>query len=104
MSTLSTYVVSQIRELLFFETNKMKGPTEITILNTAHLHKPRGELTIGKPIANTNIYVLDDDENPVKIGEPGTMWTGGSGVTRGYLNLPELTASRYKIDKFTRDE
>ncbi|KAK6207974.1 amino acid adenylation domain-containing protein [Colletotrichum tabaci] len=79
------------------------GPTEISILNTAHLHKPGKTLSIGKPNPNTNVYVLDDDENPVPIGEPGVMWAGGPGVSRGYLNLPELTAQRYKPDKFTKD-
>lgn len=79
------------------------GPTEITILNTAHLHKLGGPLTIGKPNPNTTCYVLDDDENPVRIGEPGVMWVGGAGVSRGYLNLPELTAARYKLDKFAGD-
>jgi len=79
------------------------GPTEISILNTAHLHQPGGPLTIGKPNPNTNVYILDDDEQPVKIGEPGLMWVGGHGVSRGYINLPELTATRYKLDKFTRD-
>ncbi|GKT53956.1 amino acid adenylation domain-containing protein [Colletotrichum tofieldiae] len=79
------------------------GPTEISILNTAHLHKPGKTLSIGKPNPNTNVYVLDEDENPVPIGEPGVMWAGGPGVSRGYLNLPELTAQRYKLDKFTKD-
>ncbi|KAK0624100.1 hypothetical protein B0T14DRAFT_536722 [Immersiella caudata] len=76
------------------------GPTEITVLNTAHLHKQGGPLTIGKPNPNTNLYILEEDENPVKIGEPGLMWVGGAGVSRGYLNLPELTAARFKPDKF----
>ncbi|KAF5025312.1 hypothetical protein F66182_2597 [Fusarium sp. NRRL 66182] len=79
------------------------GPTEISVLNTAHLHRPGTTLTIGKPNPNTNVYILDDDENPAPIGQPGTMWAGGRGVSRGYLNLPELTAARYKLDKFTKD-
>ncbi|KAM5349802.1 hypothetical protein ACJ41O_006307 [Fusarium nematophilum] len=79
------------------------GPTEISILNTAHLHKPGQKLSIGRPNPNTNVYILDDDENPVPIGEPGVMWAGGPGVSRGYLNLPKLTAQRYKKDKFTSD-
>lgn len=79
------------------------GPTEITILNTAHLHTPGAKLSIGKPNPNTNVYILDDEENPVPIGEPGVMWAGGSSISRGYLNLPEITAGRYKIDKFTKD-
>jgi len=79
------------------------GPTEISVMNTAHLHVRGQRLTIGKPIANTTLYLLDDDEKPVPIGEPGTMWVGGAGVSKGYLNLPELTATRYKPDKFTQD-
>ncbi|KAK4154451.1 adenylate-forming reductase [Chaetomidium leptoderma] len=79
------------------------GPTEVSILNTAHLHKPGGILTIGKPNPNTNVYILNDDESPAGIGQPGVMWAGGPGVSRGYLNLPELTAARYKVDKFTKD-
>lgn len=79
------------------------GPTEISILNTAHLHTAGGQLTIGKPNPNTTLYILDDDEQPVKIGEPGLMWCGGKGVSGGYLNLPELSATRYKPDKFTMD-
>ncbi|GAW24543.1 hypothetical protein ANO14919_141300 [Xylariales sp. No.14919] len=79
------------------------GPTEITILNTAHLHKPGELLTIGKPLPNTTVYVLDDDENPVGIGKPGIMWAGGSCVSAGYVNLPALTATRFKPDKFTQD-
>ncbi|KAF4828146.1 Adenylate-forming reductase [Colletotrichum tropicale] len=79
------------------------GPTEISILNTAHLHKPGKTLSIGKPNPNTNVYVLDENENPVPIGQPGVMWAGGPGVSRGYLNLPELTSQRYKLDKFTQD-
>ncbi|KAK7959823.1 non-ribosomal peptide synthetase [Apiospora aurea] len=79
------------------------GPTEISILNTAHTHKLGAKLSIGRPNPNTNVYILDEKEFPVKIGEPGLMWVGGLGVTRGYLNLPELTAQRYRPDKFTRD-
>ncbi|KAI8634877.1 acetyl-CoA synthetase-like protein [Xylariaceae sp. FL1651] len=79
------------------------GPTEITILNTAHLHKPGDQLTIGTPLPNTTVYVLDDDENPVGIGQPGVMWAGGASISAGYVNLPDLTAARFKLDKFTRD-
>jgi non-ribosomal peptide synthetase component F len=79
------------------------GPTEITILNTAHLHIPGELLSIGRPLPNTTCYILDEDEQPVPIGQKGTMWVGGSGVTKGYINLPEVTLSRYKPDKFTQD-
>lgn len=68
-----------------------------------HKHTSGGELSIGKPIPNTNVYVLDEDENPVAIGQTGLMWVGGAAVSRGYLNLPELTSSRYKADRFLND-
>lgn len=79
------------------------GPTEISILNTGHLHKRGTRITIGRPNPNTNVYILDDNDEPTRIGEPGVMWVGGPGVSRGYLNLPELTAQRYKTDKFSQD-
>lgn len=79
------------------------GPTEITILNTAQVHQHHTPLTIGKPIPNTNVYILDDHLTPVRIGEIGLMWVGGLSVSRGYVNLPDLTAQRYQIDKFTMD-
>ncbi|KAL6708722.1 hypothetical protein ACN47E_002418 [Coniothyrium glycines] len=76
------------------------GPTEITILNSAHKHTPGLPLTIGKPLPNTTCYVLDDDERPVPLGQKGSMWVGGAGVSRGYINLPELTSKRFKLDPF----
>ncbi|CAO2649038.1 Nn.00g099870.m01.CDS01 [Neocucurbitaria sp. VM-36] len=79
------------------------GPTEITILNSAHRHTPCTPLTIGKPLPNTTCYILDENENPVAFGSKGLMWVGGAGVTRGYINLPELTSQRYKLDKFKND-
>lgn len=79
------------------------GPTEISILNTAHEHRPGMKLSIGRPNPNTNVYILDEEQYPVRIGEAGVMWVGGPGVTKGYVNLPELTAQRYRPDKFTRD-
>jgi non-ribosomal peptide synthetase component F len=79
------------------------GPTEITILNTAHLHSPGVPLSIGKPLPNTTCYILDENEQPVPIGKKGTIWVGGAGVTQGYINLPELTSNRYKPDKFRKN-
>ena len=65
-----------------------------------HRHIPGSDLTIGKPVPNTNVYILDENENPVRIGQTGLMWVGGAAVSRRYLNLPELTLTRYKQDKF----
>ncbi|KAF1929865.1 nonribosomal peptide synthetase 12 [Didymella exigua CBS 183.55] len=79
------------------------GPTEITILNSAHRHTPGAALSIGKLLPNTTCYILDEYENPVALGEKGSAWVGGAGVTRGYINLPKLTSERYKLDKFRND-
>ncbi|KAF2854716.1 acetyl-CoA synthetase-like protein [Plenodomus tracheiphilus IPT5] len=79
------------------------GPTEVTILNSAHRHDPGTPISIGRPLANTTCYVLDENENLVSFGQKGVMWVGGAGVSRGYINLPELTLQRYKRDKFVND-
>lgn len=80
-----------------------RGLIKTTIINTAHLHR-RGMLNcIGRPTPNNSVYVLDEHLRPVPVGHPGTLWAGGAGVSRGYVNRPELTASKYKRDPFVRD-
>ena len=77
------------------------GPTETTIINTAERHLPeKPVLSIGRPTPNNTVYILDDDLNPLPIGEKGEMWAGGDCVTAGYLDNPELTAERYRPDPF----
>lgn len=77
------------------------GPTETTIVNTMEPHYPTKErLTIGRPTPNNTVYVLDENLQPLPIGEVGEMWAGGDCVTAGYLNNPELTAERYADDPF----
>lgn len=68
-----------------------------------HLHISGSELRIGKPTPNNNVYVLNDDMQPLPIGQVGLMWAGGAGVSRGYVNLPEKTAERYRVDPFAND-
>ncbi|KAI0304358.1 nonribosomal peptide synthetase 12 [Multifurca ochricompacta] len=79
------------------------GPTEVTIVNTVQPHTRGSALSIGRPTPNNNVYVLDEDANPLPIGQMGMMWAGGACVTRGYLNLPDKTAERYKVDPFSGD-
>ena len=72
------------------------GPTETTIWSTAHRLTPGdSSIPIGRPIANTEIYVLDGCLHPVPIGIPGELHIGGAGLARGYLNRPELTAKKF---------
>lgn len=84
--------------------NNVCGPTEISIINTVQPHTPGYPLSIGKPIPNTNVYILSRDPSstrPVPIGQVGCMWVGGIGVSAGYINLPEKTAERWKPDPFS---
>lgn len=76
------------------------GPTETTIINTAQNYRSDHGLTIGAPTPNNTVYVLDENRQPLPIGEVGEMWAGGDCVTAGYLGNPELTEERYAPDPF----
>ena len=82
------------------------GPTETTTYSTfASLSK--GETNrpvIGKPVANTQIYILDLSLQVVPTGLPGEIWIGGAGVARGYINQPDLTKQRFLADPFRKGE
>ncbi len=83
------------------------GPTETTIVVAWYESPPSvaeneraGEVPIGRPIANTRLYVLDGQMQPTPIGVPGELFVGGEGVARGYRNRPSLTAERFVPDPF----
>ncbi len=80
---------------LGLELWNMYGPTETTIWSAVSRLQPGVPLTIGRPIANTTLYVLDDSMQPVPAGLSGELHIGGDGLARGYLNRPELTAERF---------
>ncbi|RCJ36597.1 non-ribosomal peptide synthetase [Nostoc punctiforme NIES-2108] len=72
------------------------GPSEDTTYSTfTQVNKGDNKVTIGRPIANTQIYLLDTNLQPVPIGVPGEIYIGGAGLARGYLNRPELTKERF---------
>jgi amino acid adenylation domain-containing protein len=78
------------------------GPTEATVVATSGIVGASDDvLHVGKPIANTRIYILDAGGEPVAIGETGEIHIGGVGVARGYLNQPELTRQRFMRDTFS---
>ncbi len=82
------------------------GPTEATVVATMHesskedMLSARGEIPIGQPISNTQVYLLDSSLQPVPIGAVGQLYVGGAGLARGYLNRPELTAEKFVPNPF----
>ena len=83
------------------------GPTECTVVATSG-PVPREAYsadlpTIGRPIANTEVYILDENMQPAPVHAAGEVFIGGAGVARGYLNRPELTAERFVRNPFSRD-
>ena len=83
------------------------GPTECTVVATSGTvlpdeHPPRLP-TIGRPIANTEIYILNERMQQVPIGEPGEIYIGGAGLARGYRNRPDLTSERFVPNPFSSE-
>jgi amino acid adenylation domain-containing protein len=80
------------------------GPTEATIWSSvARVDEGTGPVSIGHPIANTQMYVLDDRHEPLPVGLPGELWIAGDGLARGYLGRAELTAERFLVDPFVSE-
>ncbi|MEC9375345.1 MAG: non-ribosomal peptide synthase/polyketide synthase, partial [Pseudomonadota bacterium] len=81
------------------------GPTETSVCATAGVCDPEsGSPSIGKPIANAQVYLLDEELRPVPLGAIGEICVGGVGVTRGYINQPELTAEKFITNQFSSEK
>jgi natural product biosynthesis luciferase-like monooxygenase protein len=96
----------QLRALVPGSIENVYGPTETTIwsstfrLGSADGQRAEDSVLIGRPLANQRLYVLDRHRRPAPIGVPGELFIGGDGVTRGYLNRPELNDERFLADPF----
>lgn len=78
------------------------GPTESTVCATiAEINEDSEKITIGRPIANTQVYILNSYLQPVPIGVIGELYIGGDGLARGYLNRRELTAEKFMFNPFS---
>ena len=82
------------------------GPTETTIWSTVYgvTGREEGTISIGRPIDNTSIYILDSKQNPVPVNITGEVYIGGDGLARGYWNRPELTAERFVAHPLLADQ
>ncbi|MCL9807005.1 amino acid adenylation domain-containing protein [Flavobacterium amniphilum] len=76
------------------------GPTETTVTSIEFLYNENKPFSIGRPIDNTQVYLLDNHLQPVSVGVVGKMYVAGAGVTRGYLNRPELTTEKFVNNPF----
>jgi amino acid adenylation domain-containing protein len=104
---LSWDLVDRVSRVGTCEVINHYGPTEATI-GALTFRVEDGEIRrmspttvpIGRPIANTRVYILDERRQPVPIGVVGELWIGGEGLAQGYLNQPEQTAERFAADPF----
>jgi acyl carrier protein len=95
-------LAKQIKDRVPGSIHNMYGPTETTVWSaTQKLSDADGPVSIGRPIANTEIYLLDSHFRPVPVGVAGELCIGGAGVARGYLNRPELTAEKFIRNPFS---
>ncbi len=85
------------------EAWNLYGPTETTIWSTLAPVEEEKSIHIGKPIANTQIYILDGYRQPTPIGVPGSLCIAGKGLAKGYFNQPDLTAEKFIDNPFNSD-
>ncbi|MBM4260646.1 MAG: amino acid adenylation domain-containing protein [Deltaproteobacteria bacterium] len=101
---LKTELVDRIYESTSVErVYDLYGPTEDTTYSTFTLRQRGAAPSIGRPIHNTQAYILDRWLNPVPIGVAGELYLGGEGLAQGYHNRPELTAEKFVTNPFSAD-
>jgi acyl carrier protein len=98
---LAPTLASQLRQTVAGDVWNMYGPTETTVWSTTwRVDADAPTVSIGRPVANTQIYVLDAALQPVPVGLPGDLFIGGDGVARGYWGRADLSAERFLPNPF----
>jgi len=97
---LPSVLANELKGAIGGRLTNMYGPTETTIWSSTFDVDVDKEISIGKPIANTQIYIVDQNLKPLPVGVAGELLIGGDGVVRGYHDRPELTAERFIDDTF----
>lgn len=96
----SAELCTELKKHTTAEIYNIYGPAETTVWS-ALTPADENDITIGKPVANTRIYILDEKLSPVPVGISGEIYISGDGVGKGYINNPELTAERFLPDPFS---
>lgn len=97
---LSRELCAELKKYTDAKIYNIYGPAETTVWSALTL-ADENDITIGKPVANTRIYILDDNLKPLPVGTIGEIYISGDGVGKGYINNPELTAEKFLPDPFS---
>ncbi|MCK4258506.1 MAG: non-ribosomal peptide synthase/polyketide synthase [Halanaerobiales bacterium] len=97
-------LLTKLQKLTDAKIYNMYGPTETTVWSTMQDVTDKHEINIGKPIANTKVYILDKDLRLVPQNVIGQLYIAGDGLARGYLNRPDLTAEKFITNPFNSEE
>jgi amino acid adenylation domain-containing protein len=99
-------LVRRIRSLYAAQIRNLYGPSEDTTYSTCYTisNKEYKTIPVGKPVSNTQVYILNPQLLPQPVGVPGKLYISGAGVSRGYLNREELSATRFIPDPFRKGQ